>query len=139
MFGMRFLVTDPQIPSLLGPGALIEERGDGGRRAFQRFRFDPREITLVLIDFVVPTQCTQAANLGLEQGDLVRGIESRLNPAHMNAAFQDGGSLGVAIERLQIKPQSQQLLGQPGCKGAGTLLHRCDVATINPERIWLGG
>ena len=123
MLGVCLLIAQTQVPGLFGPLALINQCGDGGRCAGQRLGFDPCQITLMLVDLVEPAQCNQASDLSAKQRDLVGCVEPRLNPTHVHATLQDLGRLGMTIQRLQVKPQSQQLLGKAGCEGTGVGLH----------------
>ena len=76
MLGMGLLIAETQVPGLLGPLALIDQCGDGGRRAGQRLGFDPRQIALMLVDLVEPAQCNQAADLSAQQRDLVSSVQT---------------------------------------------------------------
>jgi len=61
-----------------------------------------------------------AADLGAcSRGDLVGGVEARLDPTDVHATLQDLGRLSMTIQRLQVEPQTQQLLSEPGRKGPG--------------------
>ena len=76
MLGEGLLIAETQVPGLLGPLALVNERSDGGRRAGQRLGFDPRQIALMLVDLVEPAQCNQAADLSAQQRDLVSSVKT---------------------------------------------------------------
>ena len=52
----------------------------------------------------------------------------------MNAALQHRGRFCMTIQRLQVKPQPQQLFGKAGCEGTRARLHGLNVVAIHAER-----
>ena len=56
----------------------------------------------------------------------------------MHAALQDLGRLGMTIQRLQVQPQPQQLLGEPRRESTAIGLHGFDVAAVHPQGTGLG-
>ena len=55
----------------------------------------------------------------------------------MHAALEYGRCFIMTTQRLQVESETEQLLSEPGSKGAGARFYRFDIASIDPQRVGL--